>query len=96
LRDVVEVEQHEQPAPWALLVPAPWALQGDDNTRGAWALRSFVACASRVSAAMLKQPGAVSMTRGARFPHAGQSAGSSYSDIGRIVVNGPHPLHIYS
>src|SRR3954452_5782539 len=45
---------------------------------------------------MVRQPGAVSMTRGERAPHSGQADGSSHSAIGRICVNGPHFLHIYS
>jgi hypothetical protein len=36
------------------------------------------------------------MTRGALAWHSGQSAGSSYSDIDRISLNGPQPSHWYS
>ena len=45
---------------------------------------------------MVRQPGAVSMTRGERARHFGQADGSSHSAIGRNCVNGPHFLHIYS
>ena len=45
---------------------------------------------------MVRQPGAVRMTGGARLPHSGQADGSSHSAIGRNCVNGPHFLHIYS
>src|SRR5262245_42263747 len=45
---------------------------------------------------MVRQPGAVRMTRGERAPHSGQADGSSHSAIGRNCVNGPHFLHIYS
>jgi hypothetical protein len=79
------VVQHEQLALWAS--PA-----GDRLS----ALRSFAACASRVCGETVEQYGAVSMTRGALAWHSGQSAGSSYSDIDRISVNGPQPSHRYS
>jgi hypothetical protein len=42
------------------------------------------------------QAGAVRKARGARAPHSGQADGKSHSAIGRICVNGPHFLHIYS
>jgi hypothetical protein len=45
---------------------------------------------------MVRQPGAVSMTRGERAPHSGQADGRSHSAIGRNWVNGPHFLHMYS
>jgi hypothetical protein len=45
---------------------------------------------------MVRQPGAVRMTRGERAPHSGQADGSSHSAIARYCVNGPHFLHIYS
>ena len=45
---------------------------------------------------MVRQPGAVRMTRGERAPHSGQANGSSHSAIARNCVNGPHFLHIYS
>src|SRR5262249_47515101 len=45
---------------------------------------------------MVRQPGAVRMTRGERAPHSGQADGRSHSAIGRNCVNGPHFLHIYS
>lgn len=76
--------------------PAPWALFSDDSVAGALALRSFVAWARRDCAVMLRQTGAVSMTRGAFVPQSGQSDGNSYSDIDRSLVNGPQFSHIYS
>ena len=45
---------------------------------------------------MVRQPGAVRMTRGERAPHSGQADGRSLSAIARNCVNGPHFLHIYS
>src|SRR5437762_5547264 len=45
---------------------------------------------------MVRQPGAVRMTRGERARHSGQADGRSHSAIGRNCVNGPHFLHIYS
>src|SRR5437764_6772641 len=45
---------------------------------------------------MVRQPGAVRMTRGERAPHSGQADGRSHSAIARNCVNGPHFLHIYS
>ena len=45
---------------------------------------------------MVRQPGAVRMTRGERALHSGQLDGRSHSAIGRNRVNGPHFLHIYS
>src|SRR5438067_3739669 len=45
---------------------------------------------------MVRQPGAVRMTRGERAPHSGQADGRSHSAIARKCVNGPHFLHIYS
>ncbi len=77
------VVQHEQLPPWA----------SDDR---ASALRSLAACASRVCGEAVEQYGAVSMTRGALASHSGQSAGSSYSDIDRISLNGPQPSHRYA
>jgi hypothetical protein len=59
-------------------------------------LRSYFAPALRASADMLRQLGAVKRTRGARAPQSGQADGNSHSAIGRICVNGPHFLHIYS
>jgi hypothetical protein len=59
-------------------------------------LRSYFAPAWRASADMVRQPGAVRRTRGARVPHSGQADGNSHSAIGRSCVNGPHFLHIYS
>jgi len=50
----------------------------------------------RSSGDMVRQPGAVRMTRGERAPHSGQADGRSHSAIGRNRVNGPHFLHIYS
>src|SRR5258705_7019102 len=45
---------------------------------------------------MVRQPGAVRMTRRERAPHSGQADGRSHSAIARNCVNGPHFLHIYS
>ena len=45
---------------------------------------------------MVRQPGAVRMTRGERARHSGQADGRSHSAIARNCVNGPHFLHIYS
>src|SRR5436853_5051366 len=45
---------------------------------------------------MVRQPGAVRMTRGERAPHSGQADGRSHSAIARNCVNGPHFLHTYS
>jgi hypothetical protein len=59
-------------------------------------LRSYFTPACRASADMVRQPGAVRRTRGARLPHSGQADGNSHSAIGRSCVNGPHFLHIYS
>jgi hypothetical protein len=84
-------EQQLQPAPW-LLADAFM----DDSVRGACALRSFVAWASRACDDMVEQCGAVRITRGARAPHSGQSEGSSHSAIGRICVNGPQAPQRYS
>jgi hypothetical protein len=59
-------------------------------------MRSYFAPACRASADMVRQPGAVRRTRGARAPHFGQADGSSHSAIARSRVNGPHFLHMYS
>jgi hypothetical protein len=83
-----DVEQHPQPAPCVSF--------RDDRARGALALRSFAAWARRDCDDMSRHCGAVSKTRGARARHSGQSDGKSYSDIGRILVNGPQLLHMYS
>src|SRR5437667_8375848 len=45
---------------------------------------------------MVRQPGAVRMTRGERARHSGQADGRSHPAFGRNCVNGPHFLHIYS
>jgi hypothetical protein len=87
IRDV-DGEQHEQPARWLPFI--------DDSVRGAFALRSLVAWASRNSAEVFTQRGAVRITRGALRPHSGQSDGCSYSDIARIMVKAPQRLHMYS
>jgi hypothetical protein len=68
----------------------------DASVRGAWALRSLVAWASRVAAGIVEQWGAVRITRGALESHAGQSEGKSHSAIGRMAVKGPHSLQRYS
>jgi len=59
-------------------------------------LRSYFAPAWRASADIVRHPGAVRRTRGARVPHSGQADGNSHSAIGRSCVKGPHFLHIYS
>jgi hypothetical protein len=53
-------------------------------------LRSYFAPAWRASADMVRQPGAVRRTRGARVPHSAQAGGNSHSAIGRSCVKGPH------
>ncbi|MFT6672900.1 MAG: hypothetical protein ACJAVZ_004391 [Afipia broomeae] len=63
---------------------------------GALALRSLIACDLRVDAGMHEKRGAVRIARGAATAQCGQSCGMSYSDIGRISVNGPHSLQRYS
>jgi hypothetical protein len=78
------------------LHPAPCVPFIDASVRGAWALRSFVAWASRACGDIVAQCGAVRMTRGACDPHFGHSDGNSHSAIGRIWVNGPHALQRYS
>ena len=83
-----DVAQHPQPAPCAAFK--------DDRTAGALALRSFAAWARRDCGDMSRHCGAVSRTRGARAPHCGQADGNSYSDIARVLVNGPQLLHRYS
>jgi len=62
---------------------------------GAWALRSLVAGALRLSERMQKNAGAVRITRVASLSHCGQSCGRSYSAIGRMSVNGPQSLQRY-
>jgi hypothetical protein len=78
------------------LHPAPCFPRIDDDEPGAFALRSLVACARRVSAASVEARGAVRMTRGAAAAHSGHSDGISYSAIGRIWVNGPQWSQRYS
>jgi hypothetical protein len=63
---------------------------------GALALRSLIACDLAVAAGMHENRGAVRMTLGAATVHCGQSCGMSYSDIGRMSVNGPQSLQRYS
>jgi len=45
---------------------------------------------------MLEKFGAVSITRGDIASQSGHALGFSYSTIGRTVVNGPQPSHMYS
>jgi hypothetical protein len=59
---------------------------------GAFALRSFVACALRLSPGMQRKFGALRIARGDGLAHFGQSPASSHSDIGRISENGPQSL----
>ena len=80
--------QHEQPAPCLALMSA--------SCCGAWALRSFVACASRRSVDMQEKYGAVRNARGANTPQPEHCSGASHSDIGRKSVNGPQSAHRYS
>jgi hypothetical protein len=75
------------------LHPGPCNFPGSCNPS---VMRSNFAPAPRASADMVRQPGAVRRTRGARAPHSGQADGSSHSAIARSCVNGPHFLHIYS
>jgi hypothetical protein len=76
--------------------PAPWASRNDDSVRGESALRSLAAWASRVCADTVEKCGAVRMTRGALAKQVGQTDGSSYCDIARIRVKGPHLPQRYS
>jgi hypothetical protein len=76
--------------------PALWEAFRDDSVRGACALRSLVAWASRDFADKVERCGAVKITRGAAAPHFEHSDGSSHSAIGRIRVNGPQSLQQYS
>src|SRR5215213_5486735 len=81
-------EQQPQPGPCeALYSPSVF---------GAWALRSLVAMALRLSEGMQKNAGAVRITRGDSDSHFGQSCGSSHSAIGRMSVKGPQSLQRYS
>lgn len=82
------LEQHAQPVGCAALYSA--------SALGACALRSLVACARRRSGDIVAQYGAVSSTRGASILQPGHCSGSSHSAIGRMAVNGPQSLHIYS
>jgi hypothetical protein len=75
------VEQQPQPGPCDALY-SPMVL-------GAFALRSLVACALRVSEDMQRKLGALKIARGDEPSHFGQSCGASHSDIGRMSVNGP-------
>jgi hypothetical protein len=74
-------EQHPQPGLCDALY-SPTVL-------GAFALRSLVAYAFRLSAGMQKKLGALKIARGDELVHFGQSCGASHSAIGRISVNGP-------
>jgi hypothetical protein len=78
------------------LQPAPCELRDEERVRGASALRSLIAWAIRFCGEMAEQRGAVNRTRGALASQFGQTDGSSYSDIARIRVNGPHSLQRYS
>src|ERR1700690_497246 len=82
------LEQQPQPGPCEALYSA--------TVLGAWALRSLVASALRLSDGMQKNAGAVRITRGASVSHCGQSCGVSHSAIGRMSVNGPQSLQRYS
>jgi hypothetical protein len=79
--------------PTQQLHPGPCNFPGSCNPS---VMRSYFAPVRRASADMVRQPGAVRRTRGARAPHSGQADGSSHSAIARSCVNGPHFLHIYS
>ena len=68
----------------------------DESERGARALRSLAAWASRFAAGIVEKWGAVRITRGALAPHAGQSEGLSHSAIGRMVVKAPQSRQRYS
>src|ERR1700733_8868765 len=82
------VEQQPQPGPCDALY---WS-----TVFGAWALRSLVAWALRLSEDMQKKFGAVRITRGDSLSHRGQSCGASHSAIGRMSVNGPQASQRYS
>ncbi|HEY1931958.1 MAG TPA: hypothetical protein VGG99_08105, partial [Acetobacteraceae bacterium] len=72
--------QHGHPAPC------------DRVDRGAWALRSLTAAATRRAPSIPASCGSVSV-RGAACPQHGQSAGRSYAAIGRTAENIPHVPH---
>jgi hypothetical protein len=82
------VEQQPQPGPCEALYSA--------TVLGAFAERSLVAWALRLSEGMQKKFGAVRITRGEELSHCGQSCGASHSAIGRMSVNGPQSLQRYS
>jgi hypothetical protein len=63
---------------------------------GSLAARSLVACAALLAAGMPAKAGAVSITRGAGVPHAGQNCAALRSLIVRIVVKLPHFAQSYS
>jgi len=77
-------EQQPQPGPCeALYSPSVF---------GAFALRSLVARALRLSDGIQKKFGALKMARGDELSHFGQLCGASHSAIGRVSVNGPQSL----
>jgi len=78
-------EQHPHPGPCEALYSF--------SVFGAWALRSLMAIALRLSDGMQKKFGAFRMARGEDFSQVGQFWGASHSDIGRISVNGPQSRH---
>ena len=63
--------------------PAAWL------RRGALALRSLVACATRRPASIVARAGTVSSARGAGTPQPGQGCGAVNSAMGRVSVNAP-------
>ena len=67
-----------------------------DDRRGAFALRSLVACALRRVADMEAIRGPVSNARGAEAPQPGQGCGCAYSSIGRDASKAPQAPHRYS
>jgi hypothetical protein len=82
-------DPHPQLALWRCGASEP-------ETLGSWALRSLTPCARSRSVGMPARRGAVSITRGALSPQAGQSDGASHSAIGLSSVNGPHAAQRYS
>jgi hypothetical protein len=73
--------------------PGSWRALNSPRLRGAFALRSFVVCASRRSADISAKCGAVSNALGAGTPQPGHGCGASHSAMGCNSVNGPHSLH---
>jgi len=64
--------------------------------RGMCALRSLVACAVRVAAAMVDNAGALSNARRAIEPQPGHGCGSLYLDSGLVALKPPHSPQVYS